>query len=128
MQQKTEFSKHIKSNDSLLEASIDFSCNESKSNCITKNYEIPESFTHSWSQLFYDGDDSYVSLLKANDITRLTHGEWCIFKNKTEQFCTTMNAGASGPILEMLKQADGILVRYLISDSEGETQIEEKLI
>jgi hypothetical protein len=115
---------------SLREDSVRISCGATKNedDCSTTNYDLPPEFTHHWSQLFYDGEDIYASLLREKDLRNLSAGEWCIFKNGEQLFCEKMNAGATGPIFEMRKTTDGISLKYLFAVENGKPEFREKII
>ena len=119
-----------KNPDALREDSIRIACGATKNaaDCATTNYDLPPGFTHHWSQLFFDGENVFAALLREEDLRNLTAGEWCIFKNGEQLFCEKMNAGASGPIFEMRKTADGISAKYLFAVENGEPEFREKII
>lgn len=122
-----EFKSVSKSGGSLPEESIKIKCGRTKENCETLNYSIPGGFVYSWSQLFRDDEDVYVSLLREEDQHRPDGDEWCVFKNTDELFCATMYAGIDGPIVEMIKTSEGVLVRYLELRDDHEVEIKEKM-
>jgi hypothetical protein len=127
-QDDSEFALNNGGPNGLREGAIEIECGETKNDCNTLNYEIPVGFIYPWSQMFHDGDDVYVSLLKEADASSIDSGEWCLFKNEEELLCKLMNAGTDGPIVEMVRAEEGIIVRYLKLDESQNIRIVEFLI
>lgn len=112
----------------IPEVPIQYICGESKDDCVVGDFEVPNGFAIVWSQMFQDGEDLYVSLLREEDQSSLDSGEWCMFKNDTELFCAEMDAGIDGPIVELKESPLGISVRHLVVSEDGEYYIKEVLI
>ncbi len=94
-------------------------CGKTKFDCKIINFEYPQNFASEWSSHYTLDKIQYNIFLNKEYAHKLSNAEYCIFKDKEKIFCSPMNTGANGPILDAMLVMQSPAFTFLEAKKDG---------